>query len=111
MKNRVNRVVKAVTLVALLGYLPFVFGKPAARFEIQKVTENVYALVGQRGPMSKWNFGTNATFGVVVTEEGVVLIDSGASDYAARYIHENIKKITPKPVVLVINTAVKICVG
>jgi len=54
--------------------------------------------------MSKWNFGTNATFGVVVTNQGVVLIDSGASDKAARYIHQSIQEITDKPVVLVINT-------
>lgn len=78
--------------------------EPTPRIETQKVTDDVYALVGQRGPMSKWNFGTNGTFGVVVTSDGVVLIDSGASDKAARYIHEQIKKITDKPIVLVINT-------
>jgi len=84
--------------------MPLAMGESASRLEIQEVTDNVYALVGQRGPMSKWNFGTNATFGVVVTDEGVVLIDPGASDHAARYIHKTIKKITDKPVVLVINT-------
>ena len=88
----------------LLTIISTVNAEPTPRIETQKVTDDVYALVGQRGPMSKWNFGTNATFGVVVTSEGVVLIDSGASDKAARYIHEQIKKITDKPVVLVINT-------
>lgn len=76
----------------------------ADKLKVQKITDNVYALVGQRGPMSKWNFGTNATFGVVITDDGVVLIDSGASDKAARYIHDAIKNITDKPVALVINT-------
>ncbi len=88
----------------LITVISTVNAEPTPRIETQKVTDDVYALVGQRGPMSKWNFGTNATFGVVVTSEGVVLIDSGASDKAARYIHEQIKKITDKPVVLVINT-------
>ncbi len=90
--------------ILLLGFTPFAIAEQSSRLEIQQVTDNVYALVGQRGPMSKWNFGTNATFGVIVTEQGVVLIDSGASDKAARYIHKNIKKITDKPIVLVINT-------
>jgi len=74
------------------------------RIDIQKVTDDVYALVGQRGPMSKWNYGTNATFGVVVTSDGVVHIDSGASYLAAKEISRKIKQITNKPVVLVINT-------
>ena len=88
----------------LITIIPVVQAEPTPRIETQQVTDNVYALVGQRGPMSKWNFGTNATFGVVVTSDGVVLIDSGASDKAARYIHAQIKKITDKPIVLVINT-------
>ncbi|NOY66680.1 MAG: hypothetical protein GXP13_04635 [Gammaproteobacteria bacterium] len=54
--------------------------------------------------MSKWNFGTNATFGIIVTNEGVILIDPGASYKAARYIHDTIKTITDQPVVLVINS-------
>ncbi len=95
---------RMLMFLILFSLTSFANAEPTPRIEIQKVTDNVYALVGQRGPMSKWNFGTNATFGVVVTSEGVVLIDSGASDKAARYIHEQIKKITDKPVVLVINT-------
>ena len=95
---------RGILLILLLGFMAVAMSKTAERLEIQPVTDNVYALVGQRGPMSKWNFGTNATFGVVVTSAGVVLIDPGASDRAARYIHESIQKITDKPVVLVINT-------
>ncbi len=91
-------------IVILLLSLSTVWGRPAERIEIQKVTDTVYALVGQRGPMSKWNYGTNATFGVVITDAGVVLIDSGASYLAAKQIHQKIKQITSKPVVLVINT-------
>jgi len=88
----------------IISFVPLAMSEQASRLEIQKVTDKVYALVGQRGPMSKWNFGTNATFGVVLTDDGVVLIDSGASDHAARYIHKYIQKITDKPVILVINT-------
>jgi len=96
--------IKIILFLNLSGFMSIALSEPASRLEIQKVTDNVYALVGQRGPMSKWNFGTNATFGVVITDEGVVLIDPGASDHAARYIHQTIKNITDKPIVLVINT-------
>lgn len=93
-----------IFVVVLLLPLSYAWARPSERIDIQKVTDTVYALVGQRGPMSKWNFGTNATFGVVITSKGVVLIDSGASYLAAKEIHRKIKQITDKPVVLVINT-------
>lgn len=95
---------RAILLILLSGMMSLAEATPASRLEIQKVADDVYALVGQRGAMSKWNFGTNATFGVIVTGEGVVLVDSGASDKAARYLHDTIRQITDKPVVLVINT-------
>ncbi|HID50077.1 MAG TPA: hypothetical protein EYP40_10800 [Chromatiales bacterium] len=49
------------------GFPPVAISKTAERLEIRPVTGNVSALVGQHGPMSKWNFGANATFDAVVT--------------------------------------------
>jgi len=72
--------------------------------EIQKVSEQIYALVGKRGPMDENDLGTNATFGVVVTNDGVVLIDPGASFKGAKRIHTAIRSITDQPVRVVINT-------
>ena len=72
--------------------------------EVQQVSHNVYALVGKRGPMTEEDLGTNATFGIVVTQSGVVLIDPGASFKGAQRIHAAIKTITGQPVKLVINT-------
>ncbi len=94
----------ALLLLGLVTSSAMLKAEQASKLEVQKLSERVYALVGQRGPMSKWNFGTNATFGVIVTGQGVVLVDPGASDKAARYIHAAIKTITDQPVVLVINT-------
>ncbi len=93
-------------IIILLTLITFNYAaaRPSERIEIQKVTDNIYALIGQRGPMSKWNFGTNATFGVVITNSGVVLIDPGASYLAAKEIQRKISQITDKPVKLVINT-------
>jgi len=72
--------------------------------EIVKVSDNIYALVGDMGQRSSKNYGNNATFGVIVTSEGVVLIDSGATWKGARNIEKTIRQITDKPVKLVINT-------
>ena len=72
--------------------------------KLVKVIDNVYAIVGSTGNRSKQNLGNNATFGVVVTKDGVVLIDPGATYEGAASIHKIIKSITMKPVKIVINT-------
>jgi glyoxylase-like metal-dependent hydrolase (beta-lactamase superfamily II) len=68
------------------------------------VTDNIYAIVGELSNRSPQNLGNNATFGVVVTAKGVVLIDSGATYKGAEKIHNVIKSITEKPIVTVINS-------
>lgn len=72
--------------------------------EIQKVTEGVYALVGPKQQRDAGNLANNATFGVVVTNEGVVLMDPGGSWKGAQAIHEAIKSITAEPVKFVVDT-------
>lgn len=72
--------------------------------KLVKVVDNVFAIVGSIGNRSKKNLGNNATFGVVVTKDGVVLIDSGATYEGAASIHKIIKSVTKKPVKIVINS-------
>ena len=72
--------------------------------ELQQITDSVYAIVGELGNRSATNLGNNATFGFVVTAEGVVLIDSGGSYKGARQIHQLIQTVTDIPVVKVVNT-------
>jgi glyoxylase-like metal-dependent hydrolase (beta-lactamase superfamily II) len=72
--------------------------------ELVKVAKDVYALVGPITNRTPENLGNNATFGFVVTTEGVVLIDSGGSFLGAQKIHQAIKKVTDKPVRYVINS-------
>ena len=75
-----------------------------AALNVQKVTENVYALEGETTQRSPANFGNNSTHGVIVTDEGVILIDSGASYLGAKELHEVIQTITDKPIKIIINT-------
>jgi len=76
----------------------------AAALELQKVTKNVYAIVGPLTQRSPDNLGNNATFGFVITNKGVVLIDSGGSYNGAQKIHQAIQTVTNKKIALVINT-------
>lgn len=83
------------------------FSSAAARadmLEIQAVTDGVYALVGPMEQRSAANLANNATFGVVVTAEGVVLMDPGGSWKGAETIHARIREITDQPVRYVIDT-------
>jgi glyoxylase-like metal-dependent hydrolase (beta-lactamase superfamily II) len=76
----------------------------AQSLRLQKVTDNIYAIVGPFGNRTPENLGNNATFGLVVTDEGVVLIDSGGSYLGAAEIDKVIKQVTDKPVKIVINS-------
>ncbi|WNJ99551.1 MBL fold metallo-hydrolase [Thalassospiraceae bacterium LMO-JJ14] len=89
-------------MLAVLSFL--LLSAPASALEIQPVTDGVWALVGEMQQRSPENLANNATFGVVVTAAGTVLVDSGGSRKGAEQIHDAIRKITDQPVKYVINT-------
>jgi len=63
--------------------------------QIRKLEDGVYVYVGK-------NFNSNC--GIVLTREGVVLIDSGHNPTDSRAILEAVKKLTPLPVRFLIDT-------
>ena len=91
-----------LTLLFLL--VPFSQSIADKGLQLNKVAENVYAIVGELGNRTSENLGNNATFGLVITTEGVVLIDSGGTYKGAEDIHQLIKSLTDKPITTVINT-------
>ncbi len=70
----------------------------------QMVVDNVYAIVGPLGQRSAENEGLNNNLGFIVTDEGVILIDSGASRLGAERIAQAVARITPQPIKWVLNT-------
>ena len=66
----------------------------ADNLEIQKISNHVYAIVGELDNRTPENLGNNATFGVVITSKGVVLIDSGGTYKGARELHNIIKQMS-----------------
>ncbi len=109
-----RKVILAAALLAavFLGFALFAAFGPARTLEgklvVQKVTGNaaasVYAIVGETMQRTPENFANNATFGLVVTKAGAVLIDPGGSYKGAQAINAAIKTVTAKPVVIVINS-------
>jgi glyoxylase-like metal-dependent hydrolase (beta-lactamase superfamily II) len=105
MRNGLHHMKILKLLLAILVLVqPFGQSWAEGELRLEKVTEDVYAIVGPLGNRTADNLGNNATFGFVVTTEGVVLIDSGGTYLGAQKIDLLIKKVTDKPVVTVINT-------
>ena len=70
----------------------------------ERLADNIYALIGPTSNRDPQNLGNNANFGVIVTDEGVVLIDPGAGYKGAKMIHDVMRAIPNKPIRMVINT-------
>jgi cyclase len=62
---------------------------------IRKIKDGIYVYVGHR---------FNSNCGIVITQEGVVLIDSGHNPTDSRAILDAVKKLTPLPVRYLIDT-------
>ena len=92
---------------ALSALIAFAFSALPALADSLKVvplTANVYAIVGDLGQRSPENLGNNATFGLVVTDEGTVLIDPGGSHKGAERLAAAVAGVTDQPVRIVINS-------
>ena len=70
----------------------------------EKVGDNVYAIIGPLGQRHLDNDALNANYGFIVTPQGVILIDSGASKLGAEKLEAAIRAVTDRPVRWVINT-------
>jgi len=93
-----------ITILVLAALCGMSFGVQAADLKVQPVTENVYAIVGPHEQRNPKNLANNATFGFVVTNEGVLLVDPGGSYKGAAQVAAAIKTVTNQPVKIVINS-------
>ena len=68
-----------------------------------EVIPHVFSAIGATAPPTYENAGHNNNLSFVVTGDGVVVINGGASARLAAALHEEIKAVTDQPVKLVIN--------
>jgi len=68
-----------------------------------QVIPNVWSAIGATAPPTYENAGHNNNLSFIVTGDGVIVINGGASAKLAAALHEEIKAVTDQPVKLVIN--------
>ena len=68
-----------------------------------EVIPYVFSAIGATAPPTYENAGHNNNLSFVVTGDGVVVINGGASYRLAKALHDEIKAVTDQPVKLVIN--------
>lgn len=95
-----NSLFALLTSVGFLSSLQAV----ATPLKVVPVANDVWAIVGEKEQRSPTNLANNATFGLVVTAEGLLLIDPGGSYQGAQALHETIQTVSNQPVRFVINT-------
>lgn len=77
-----------------VGYI----GEPLPIPEAVKVTDGVYTVVGSMIWHNPANFGLNNNLSFIVFKDGVFVFNAGANNALAYSLHQQIKKITNKPV-------------
>ena len=98
--QKLNRI--PLSIIALMAF--FSFNANAVEVNFKPVAPNIYAFVGDTEGRTYENEALNANIGLVVTPNGAVLIDSGASFQGAKQIADAVKKVTPQAIKWVINT-------
>ena len=68
----------------------------------QQVVEGVWSAIGATAPSRYENSGHNNNLSFVITSEGVLVVNAGASYLLAKALHDEIKKITDQPVKYVV---------
>ena len=89
--------VKLIAVFAALAAFLFVRSLPAQDLgpQLTKFKDGIYAYVGKN---------LNSNSGIILTQDGVVLVDSGHNPTDSRAIAAAIKKLTPLPVRFLIDT-------
>jgi glyoxylase-like metal-dependent hydrolase (beta-lactamase superfamily II) len=87
------------------GFLLFIGGAAhAIEIDFKPISEGVYAYIGDTDGRTYDNEGLNANIGLIITSEGAILVDSGATFQSAKKIHDAAKRVTSQPIKWVINT-------
>lgn len=96
---------KKILLLGLLLISPLLHAAdkmPAPK--VVKVTDRVYALLGPVALPNAHNQGYMVNSTVIIGDQGVILVDTGATDEVGQHLAKTIAKLTPKPVTHIINT-------
>lgn len=91
---RVRLAVNALCVIGLLAFGSSLFGQDLGP-HFKKIKDGIYVQVSQDG---------NSNCGIIVTSEGVVLVDSGHNPTDSREILAAVQKLTNQPVRFLVDT-------
>ena len=97
-------IVKVLPVFAVLAISFFSHSVIAMEFSFTQVAEKTYAYIGPLTNRTPENLGLNNNIGLVVTDKGAVLIDSGAGIPSAKALESAVAQITDQKIIAVINT-------
>jgi glyoxylase-like metal-dependent hydrolase (beta-lactamase superfamily II) len=87
-----------------LGTLVLPLPAFAQVLDVQPVAPGIWAIEGPADQRNPENLGNNATFGLIETTAGAVLVDPGGTWAGAQMLHDVVRGLTDQPVTHVINT-------
>jgi glyoxylase-like metal-dependent hydrolase (beta-lactamase superfamily II) len=100
--------VSALLLAAVSLTLPAADRDPAralrADYPLTQLTPNVYVIHGPTADPTPANQAFRNNPGIVLTNEGAVIIDPGSSVYVGAMVVAKVRTLTTKPIVAVFNT-------
>jgi glyoxylase-like metal-dependent hydrolase (beta-lactamase superfamily II) len=101
---------RILPLILMLLMLVGAVGVPSARATQarvpppQQLAQGVYAVVNQHAEPTPENHGAVGNQGILIGDKGVILVDTGTSVRYANELLATVRRLTSKPIVLVINT-------
>jgi len=99
-----NKIIFTISLMGLMASSTWA-ANASFNFSVTPIAENVYSIVSPSlGLPTPENKGWNSNSHFVVTEQGVLLFDTGSSESIGNAIKMAIKSVTDKPVRWVINS-------
>jgi glyoxylase-like metal-dependent hydrolase (beta-lactamase superfamily II) len=105
MKNLFKISILCLTIFPFIGYAHNVkIPKDIKELTLTKMTDSVYVIHGIQAMPDKTNKGFISNSGIVVSDDGVVIIDTGGSLQVGEMVLEKIREVTDKPVIAVFNT-------
>jgi len=105
MKNLIKTVLLYLAIAPVTGYAHNVsIPKDIKELKLTKMSDTVYVVHGMQSMPDKSNKGFISNSGIVVSEDGVVIIDTGGSLQVGEMVLEKIREVTDKPVIAVFNT-------
>ena len=99
-----SRLIASLLLMSLMPWGLAQQTEPVFAPKAVQVAPQIYAVIGPLGQRSQANAGLNANYGFVLTDQGVILVDSGASAHSAALLEGAVKAVTDKPIRWVLNT-------